>query len=129
MKLNELYRSEVLVSGYNHLTKRIPSEIYERFAKKRYSLNEHVLSDIRLKIVDAVIKQKFLNEKFIKLDDLQGKISETDCLQAIMVNKKHNRELAEKLQLNKKMKAYKSECSITFVYIRHSLLGVLTSFK
>jgi len=105
---HEFYRSEVLVSGYNELIKRIPSEVYERFVKKQYLSDEHMLNEFRLKTVESVTKEKLLKEKFIKLKDLQDRITETDCMQVMITNDKHNRELSQKLQLNKKMKAYKS---------------------
>jgi len=76
--------------------------------KKQYSSDEHMLNEYRLKIAEFVKKEKFLKEKFIKLKDLQGRITETDFMQVMIINEKHNRELSQKLQMNTKMKAYKS---------------------
>lgn len=63
-------------------------EKYVHFYKHRRTSNELLIREIRLKTAKVVSEQKSLKETFIRMKETQSKISEADCIQVALINKK-----------------------------------------
>jgi len=98
-----LYRTNVLVAGFNKFTKRIPAEKYEKFVKKVLMMSSIFLNDLQFKIADAISEQKILNEKYVTSKHIRNTVSETDIMHIKMMNKKLLREVDEMTGKNNKI--------------------------
>jgi len=109
------------------MTKRIPAEKYERFAKKRSTDGATLLNNLRVKTARAKKELKTLRAEYEVLMEKQGKITVNDCKLAQMKNQELFRKLGEAQQLMDEMKVYKSEFFRVYYIIRP--FGLSSTFK
>lgn len=104
--LQFVHRTNVLVGGFNKLTKRIPADKYEKFVKNLLMSASLFLNDLQFKMTDAITEQTTLREQSVTLKHLRNTVSKTEIMHATMINKKLSREENEIKQSIRKIKQH-----------------------
>jgi len=105
----EFFRKEILVAGFDKMTKRIPAEKYEWFVKRRAMANASLLNNLRLKTFTAKKDLNILRTKLVELKDKQGKVTLNDCKLAKLKNEDLTQNVREAQKLLDEIKVHKSE--------------------